>query len=132
MTVKQIITGIKDDIAEKLPSFIAACGLPPVDNYPVGYPFDQDKLSCCVRLSKLEFLGDLEFIIHLSLPRVTEEAAYDYLEAARNYLTDFDTTDYGYYAGTYILDMYENDFNHGDVQAYFLVTLKKAADDCGL
>lgn len=132
MNIKQIITGIKENIEETLPALVEKYGQPPVDNYAVGYPFDQDKLACCVRLSKLEFLGDFEFIIHLSLPHTDEEAAYDYLQAARDYLTDFETADYGYYTGTYILELYENDFNHGDIQALFSVTLKKAADDCDL
>jgi hypothetical protein len=132
MNIKDIITGIKDDMKAALPALIEEYFQPPIEDFSVGYPFNQDKLSCCVRLAKLEFMGDFEFIIHLSLPHTDEDAAYDYLQAVRDYLTNLETTDYGFYTGTYILEMYENDFNHGDIQALFSVTLKKAVDDCGL
>jgi hypothetical protein len=130
--IKQIINGIKDDMEAALPAPLEARGLPPPDYYGVGYPFDQDKLSLCLRLSKLEFLGDFEFIAHLSLPRVEENAAYDYLQALCDYLNNFNTVDYGYYAGSYTLELYENDFNRGDIQAFFNVTLKNAVEDCGI
>jgi hypothetical protein len=132
MNIKQIISGIKNDMEKALPALVEKQGQPPIEDFSIGYPFNQDKISCCVRLSKLEFLGDFEFIIHLSLPHTDEDAAYDYLQAVCAYLTNLETTDYGFYTGTYILELYENDFNHGDVQAIFSVTLKKAEDDCDL
>jgi hypothetical protein len=132
MTIKEIITGIKTNIESVLPAILERLGLPPIVYYGIGYPFDQDKLSVCVRLTSFEFAGDLIFIIHLSLPHVAEEAAYDYLQAMQDYLNNFDTASFGYYAGTYILEMYENDFNRGDIQALFSITLKKAIDDCDI
>jgi hypothetical protein len=132
MKIGEIIAGVKSDMEAVLPALVEKYGQPPVDDFSVGYPFSQDKLSCCLRLSKLEFLGDFEFIVHLSLPHTEEEAAYGYLQAVCEYLANFETVGYGFYAGTYTLELYENDFNHGDIQALFFVTLKKAAEDCEL
>ncbi|MDR3355795.1 MAG: hypothetical protein LBO04_01235 [Spirochaetaceae bacterium] len=132
MKIKDVINGIKTDMEAVLPALVEKYGQPPLDDFSVGYPFSQDKLSCCLRFAKLEFLGDFEFIVHLSLPHTEEEAAYDYLQAVCEYLANFETVDYGFYEGTYILELYENDFNHGDIQAFFSVTLKKAVEDCDL
>jgi hypothetical protein len=132
MSINKIITGIKDDIKLVLPGLIEKYYQPPIEDFTIGYPFNQEKRTCSLRLAKLEFMGDFEFIIHLSLPKIDEDAAYDYLQAVCDYLTDFDTTDYGFYTGSYTLDLYESDFNHGDIQALFSVTLKKAVTDCDI
>jgi hypothetical protein len=133
MKVSEIITGIKDSLQAELPALLEEAGAAQIIYYGIGYPFNQDDTSCCVSFAGLVFLENMQFNIHLALPHIQETDAYLYIDALVKFLNEkFDTNDYGYTVGRYTLDVFETDFNHGDVQALFMVTMDKAADDCDL
>jgi hypothetical protein len=133
MKVSETITRIKDSLQAELPALLEEAGAGPIAYYGAGYAFNQDDTACCVRLASLSFLENFEFAVHLSLPHIQETEAYLYMDALVKFLNEkFDTNDYGYTVGRYTLDVFETDFNHGDVQALFMVTMDKAADDCDI
>jgi hypothetical protein len=133
MKVSEIITGIMYSLQSELPVLLEEAGAGEIAYYGVGYAFNQDDTACCVRFASLSFLENFEFAIHLSLPHIQETDAYLYIDALVKFLNEkFDTNDYGYTVGRYTLDVFETDFNHGDVQALFMVTMDKAADDCDI
>jgi hypothetical protein len=133
MKVSEIITGIMDSLQAELPALLEEAGAGEIAYYGIGYAFNQDDTACCVRLASVAFLENLEFAVHLSLPHIQETDTYLYIDALVKFLNEkFDTNDYGYTTGKYTLDVFETDFNHGDVQALFMVTMEKAADDCDI
>jgi hypothetical protein len=133
MKISETITGIMDSIQAELPALLEEAGAGEIAYYGIGYAFNQDDTSCCVSFAGLAYLENMQFNIHLALPHIDESAAYLYIDALVKFLNEkFDTNDYGYTTGKYTLDVFETDFNHGDVQALFMVTMEKAADDCDI
>jgi hypothetical protein len=131
MTVKAIIETIRAELAAKLPPLFQAEGVKGVDHFTAGYPSNQEQTFCCVRLASLQAKKQLEFIIHLAIPGVSELESYGYIQAVKDYLDDeFDQTVYGFDTGDYELQVFENHFMQGDIQILFSVMLNRAIDDC--
>ena len=130
-TVAGIITAVKEHLAAALPALLAAQGAENFEAYTAGFPENQERRYCCVRLASLKGKESLEFIIHLALPRVSEAGSYAYIQGVKNYLDGpFDQTKYGFDTGEYELQIFESDFTRGDFQALFSVTLNRILTDC--
>jgi hypothetical protein len=131
MTLAEIIEAAREDLAAKLPALLEKSGAPDFSRYAVGYPDTQEESFCCVRLAAVKDKNDFEFIIHLALPGVSEAASYVYLEAVREYLDGaFEPYLYGYDTFTWNLQVFETEFEHGDIQALISVTMSRQPDDC--
>jgi hypothetical protein len=131
MTIAEIIVAVKEDLAAKLPPLLEQAGAPDLSRYAVGYPDTQNESFCCVRLAAVKGKEDFEFIIHLALPGVSEAASYVYIEAAREYLDgSFEPYLYGYDTFNWDLQVFETEFEHGDIQALISVTMSRQLDDC--
>jgi hypothetical protein len=128
--IKATIETIRTDLAEKLPALFQAEGVKGIDHFSVGYPANQEQTFCCVRLASLD-KKQIEFIIHLALPKVSELDSYGYMQAVKYYLDDeFDESTYGFDTGDYELHIFETNFMQGDIQILFSVTLTRFLDDC--
>jgi hypothetical protein len=129
LTIAETIDAIQKDLVGKLPPLLG--GEPDFDEYITGYPTNQDEKFCCVRLAAIHEKVSFEFIIHVSLPGVSETTAYNYIEAVRKYLDDeCEVSAYGYDTGSWEMQIFEADFSHGDFQALFSVTMTRQVDDC--
>jgi hypothetical protein len=130
--VNEIIVQIKDDIAAKLPGILAAYGVPDFDMYGVGYPTAQEKRFCAVRFNRGDANGNpsFTFTVQLQLPGAGETEAYKYLDAVSEYLSETETNDYGYYTGSFTIEMLEN-FRVSDTEIFFDYTMTDVIDDCG-
>jgi hypothetical protein len=129
--VNEIITQIKDDISANLPALLSAGGVPDFDMYGVGYPTDQAKTFCAVRFNR----GDVNnnpsftFTVQLQLPGIEETEAYKYLDAMSQYLSEMETSGYGYYTGSFTIELLEN-FRVSDTEIFFDYTMTDVSDDC--
>lgn len=131
--INEILHDIKDDMSAKLPAILTTYLLPNFDVYALGYPTDQGKAFCCVRFNRREISDGKEsftFTVHLQLPGIDEETSYKYIDAVSEYLNDLETNNYGYYGGSYTIEMLEN-FRVADNQVFFDYTMADAMDDCG-
>jgi hypothetical protein len=136
MTINDIIEAVRTDLAASLPQLLEAAGRPDFSRYTVGFPDNQDDTFCCVLFASVQSgsAGNFEFVIHLALPGLSETAAYDYLEAVREYLGangGFNTEPLGYDTRTWESRVFDTEFTNGDIQALFSVTMSRQADDCG-
>lgn len=123
MTIRNIIEAVRADLEYSLSVFF--------DAFIIGYPDNQDKLLCCVRLAAMKGKEDFEFIVHLALPGVSEAESYAYIEAMREYMDGhFDPVLYGYDEFTWDLQVFETEFTRGDIQALISVTMSRVSDDC--
>jgi hypothetical protein len=134
MTIGGIIEAVRSDLAARLPALLEAAGAADFSRYIAGFPDNQDESFCCARFAAMKndgSGGSMEFIIHASLPGISETAAYVYLEAVRQYLNDFDTAPLGYDTASWESQVFDTDFSNGDIQALFSVTMTRQFDDCG-
>ncbi|MDR0374407.1 MAG: hypothetical protein LBH85_01605 [Treponema sp.] len=131
MKTKAIIEAVRDDLAANLPAIFNAEGVKGVDHFTIGSPANQEQTFCCVRLASLQGKKQIEFIIHLALPGVSELESYGCIQAVITYLDDeFDPTACGFDTSDYELRVLENIFTHGDIEILFSVMLNRELDDC--
>lgn len=131
MNIKAMMEAIRDDLTIHLPSLFQAEGVKNVDYFTVGSPTNQEQRFCCVGLASFQSKKQIEFIIHLAIPRVSELESYGYIQAVKEYLdNEFDQTAYGFDTGDYELQIFETEFMRGDIQIAFSVTLNRLLDDC--
>jgi hypothetical protein len=131
-TVYETVTLIEKDLAAKLPDMLSAVSLPDFDRYGAGYPTDQDKKFCAVRFnsgSRSAGAATFTFTVQFQLPGIGEEDAYRYIDAASRYLSELETQEYGYYTGSFTVEMLEN-FRVSDTEVFFDYTMTGVMDDC--
>ncbi len=130
--ISELLPQLLADMKAELPALLASYGLPDFEAYGIGYPTDQNKTFCALRYSSGErgaASPRFTFTAHLQLPGIETADAYQYIDAASDYLSKLNGSAYGFPLKTISIELLEN-FRAADTQAFFDVALSALADDC--
>jgi len=132
MNVYNTITGIKTNIALKLPAVLTSASLTNFEQYIEGFPQDQTKRILAVWYSEHRRNTEQFFVftIQAQLTQVQELESYKYIDAIETYLkTIFASESYGYASSEYNCVLLTN-FDNGQCSVMFEVTLTEPLTDC--